>query len=56
MKMKITVEKIIRYYVEEEGWVFGGPFETKEEAKQCLKNYKANQQAIKTAYDNQATH
>ena len=37
---KITVEVVRRYYVEIDGWVYGGPFDTKDEAKECLKQAK----------------
>jgi hypothetical protein len=38
--MKITTEKIICYYVEEDGFIYGGPFATREEAGECLKSYR----------------
>lgn len=51
MYMKIVAEKIVRYYVEEEGCIYGGPFDTREEAVKCLKAYREQQRlaAVKKA-------
>lgn len=45
-KPKITVEVTKRYYVMIEDWTYGGPFETREEAQECLALLKANPAAI----------
>jgi hypothetical protein len=37
-KPKIVTEVIKRYYVMIGDWVYGGPFDTREEAQACLKN------------------
>jgi hypothetical protein len=34
---KITTVVTKTYYVEIDGWIYGGPFETIEEARECLK-------------------
>lgn len=39
--MKIQTERLVRYYVMDGDWVYGGPFDTKDEAKECLEAYKA---------------
>ena len=44
--MKIITEKTVCYYVtydDDGNSIYGGPFYTKEEAVQCLKDYKACQ-------------
>jgi hypothetical protein len=43
-KPVIVTEIIRRYYVEIDGWVYGGPFETIEEAKECRANAKKDPQ------------
>jgi hypothetical protein len=42
---KITTEIIRRYYVEIGEWIYGGPFDTKEEAKACLVIAKKDERA-----------
>ena len=37
-KPKIITEVIKRYYVMIDDWTYGGPFDTREEAQDCLKN------------------
>ena len=44
--MKITTETIKRYYVEQNGLIYGGPFDTREEASACLKGYHARRITI----------
>jgi hypothetical protein len=41
--MKITKEIRVVYYVEQDGWIYGGPFDTRAEAQACLKQYQAEQ-------------
>jgi hypothetical protein len=36
--LRVRTEIVKRYYVEAvDGWIYGGPFDTKEEARSCLK-------------------
>jgi hypothetical protein len=37
-KYKITTETIKRYYVTIAGDIYGGPFDTKEEAVNCIRD------------------
>ena len=37
MKPKFTTEVIRRYYVQIGDWIYGGPFETRQEAEACLR-------------------
>jgi hypothetical protein len=48
-KPKIITEVIRRYYVQIDDWIYGGPFDTREEAEACLKETKPKQ---KTKHQN----
>lgn len=38
LKLKIKTEIVRRYYVESDGWIYGGPFDSKEEAQKCIRD------------------
>ena len=39
--MKIRREVDVKYYVaDESGWIYGGPFQTRQEAQECLKKWR----------------
>ena len=44
-KLKVRVEIVKTYYVQTaDGWIYGGPFDSKEEATKCLKEAKLDAQ------------
>jgi hypothetical protein len=41
-KLRIKADTVTRYYVQskDDGWIYGGPFDTKQEAEDCLNQAK----------------